>query len=84
MPRAIKDEFSALPISRQRKYQLRAQRDGRCTICGEPAASSARCLKHLVMLRERQRKKLGLKGRYHSLGYRLQEQAKQEQKKRAK
>ena len=50
----IKDEFTDLPISRQRKYQLRMQRDQRCTECGEPALKGSRCLKHLVKARERQ------------------------------
>jgi hypothetical protein len=36
MPKAIKDEFSELPISRQRKYQMRMNREKRCQICGEP------------------------------------------------
>ena len=41
----IRDEFTELPISRQRKYQWRMQRDRRCTECGEPAALGSRCLK---------------------------------------
>jgi hypothetical protein len=70
----IKDEFTDLPISRQRKYQLRMEKAGRCTECGEPAESGGRCLKHLVSARERQRKIVGAKRRYHnSLGYRLQQ-----------
>src|SRR6058998_3007981 len=69
----IQDEFTNLPISRQRKYQLRMQRDKRCTECGEPAVQGSRCLKHLVKARERQRKKRGLKRRYHgTLSYKLQ------------
>jgi hypothetical protein len=73
MRRPIKDEFTDLPISRQRKYQLRKQREGRCTECGEPAAQGSRCLKHLVKARERQRKKRGLKRRYYNtLSYRLE------------
>ena len=69
----IKDEFTDLPISRQRKYQLRMQRDQRCTECGEPALKGSRCLKHLVNARERQRKKRGLKRRYYgTLSYKLQ------------
>ncbi len=73
MNRAIKDEFTFLNVSRQRKYQLRMQRDGRCTECGEPAAQGSRCLKHLVRARERQRKKRGLKRRYfNTLSYRLE------------
>lgn len=73
MRRPIQDEFTELPISRQRKYQLRMQREGRCTECGEPAAQGSRCLKHLVKARERQRKKRGLKRRYYNtLSYRLE------------
>jgi hypothetical protein len=73
MRNRIEDEFTQLPISRQRKYQLRMQRDQRCTECGEPAAEGSRCLKHLVKARERQRKKRGLKRRYYNtLSYKLQ------------
>src|SRR6266487_1253006 len=73
MRTSIKDEFTALPISRQRKYQLRMQRDKRCTECGEPAALGSRCLKHLIKARERQRRKRGLKRRYYgTLSYKLQ------------
>ena len=69
----IKDEFTKLRVSRQRKYQLRMERDGRCTECGEPAAQGSRCLKHLIRARERARKKHGLKRRYqNTLSYRLQ------------
>jgi hypothetical protein len=74
MRKAIEDEFTALPISRQRKYQLRMQRDKRCTECGEPAVAGSRCVLHLVMARERQRRKRGLKRRYYgTLSYQLQE-----------
>jgi len=76
MRKRIEDEFTELPVSRQRKYQLRMQRDQRCTECGEPAVQGSRCLKHLVKARERQRKKRGLKRRYRgTLSYRLQEAA---------
>lgn len=76
MRKPIQDEFTDLPISRQRKYQLRMQREGRCTECGEPAAQGSRCLKHLVKARERQRKKRGLKRRYYNtLSYRLEQMA---------
>ena len=69
----IQDEFTNLPISRQRKYQLRMQRDKRCTECGEPAVQGSRCVKHLVKARERQRKKRGLKRRYYgTLSYKLE------------
>ena len=73
MRKPIIDEFTALPISRQRKYQLRMQRDHCCSECGEPAAQGSRCVKHLVKARERQRKKRGLKRRYYNtLSYKLQ------------
>lgn len=73
MRKRIQDEFTELPISRQRKYQLRMQRDRRCTECGQAAIQGSRCLKHLVKARERQRKKRGLKRRYlNTLSYRLE------------
>ena len=76
MRKRIQDEFANLPISRQRKYQLRMKRDQRCTECGEPAVQGSRCLKHLVKARERQRKKRGLKRRYYgTLSYRLESAA---------
>jgi hypothetical protein len=69
----IQDEFTQLPISRQRKYQLRRQRDKRCTECGEPAVEASRCVRHLVKARERQRLKRGLKRRYYgTLSYKLE------------
>ena len=69
----IDDEFTRMRISRQRKYQLRMQRDKRCTEYGEPAALGSRCLAHLIKARERQRKKRGLKRRYYgTLSYKLQ------------
>jgi hypothetical protein len=73
MRKRIQDEFTGLAISRQRKYQLRMQRDHRCTECGAEAIQGSRCLKHLVKARERQRKKRGLRRRYYNtLSYRLQ------------
>lgn len=72
----IQDEFTGLPISRQRKYQLRKQRDQRCTECGAPVVRGSRCLKHLIRARERQRQKLGLKRRYfRTLSYTLESDA---------
>jgi hypothetical protein len=73
MNKRIADEFTHLEISRQRKYQLRMQRDKRCTECGAPAAQGSRCIEHLVKARERQRTKRGLKRRYlNTLSYKLQ------------
>lgn len=39
----IKDEFTNLPISKQRKYQLRKERDRECVGCGRRAATG--CLR---------------------------------------
>ena len=73
MRKRIKDKFTHLQVSRQRKYQLRMKRDHRCTECGEPAVQGSRCLVHLVKARERQRKKRSLKHRYYgTLSYRLE------------
>jgi hypothetical protein len=77
MPKAMKDEFSDQPISRQRKFQLRMKREKRCQICGEPLVMGSRCMKHLVASRERARKRLGCKRRYYNtLGYQLEAKAK--------
>ena len=77
MGRSIKDEFTRLKVSRQRKYQLRMARDKRCIICGEPSNIGERCLRHLVKARERQRKRLGLKKRYKaSRSYQLENRPK--------
>ncbi len=76
MGKRIQDEFANLPISRQYRYQLRMRREGRCIICGEPAVTKWKCLKHMVKARERQRKKLGLHRRLRgALSYRLQRAA---------
>jgi hypothetical protein len=73
MGKPIKDEFAKLPISRQYRYQLRMRQQKRCIICGEPAVTKWKCLKHMVKARERQRKKLGLRRRLRgALSYRLQ------------
>jgi hypothetical protein len=64
MRRGIQDEFSSLNVSRQRRYQLRKQRDNLCVLCGEPAVRGSRCLRHLIAARERQRKRAGTRGRY--------------------
>ena len=78
MRKGIEDEFTHLPISRQRKYQLRRKRDHLCTECGEPATEASRCLKHLVEARERQRDLRGLKRRYYgTLSYKLEASAPQ-------
>lgn len=84
MRKPIQDEFTQLTVSRQRRYQLRKQRDGCCTECGAPAANASRCVKHLVLARERQRVKKGLRSRYTgTLSYRLEAAAKAAAKRKA-
>jgi hypothetical protein len=64
MPRKTPDASAHLPLSRQRKYQLRRLRDHGCTECGDPIFVGSRCLKHLLIGRGRARKILGLEKRY--------------------
>ena len=48
MAKLIQDEFTSMRISRQRRYQLRREKEGLCRICGEKAARNARyCKTHL-------------------------------------
>ncbi len=43
----IQDEFTNLNVSRQRKYQLRHQRDQSCIICGNlELATATHCERH--------------------------------------
>src|SRR6266566_2476730 len=51
-PWKIIDEFTDLPISRQRKKQLRWMKNGRCETCGAPAATAHQCLRHAIQDRE--------------------------------
>jgi hypothetical protein len=72
----IRDEFTDLPISRQRKYQLRMKREKRCQLCGAPVAKGSYCLKHWIEQREFARRKFGCKRRnYNALSYLLEAKA---------
>lgn len=59
----IKDEFSAMPISRQRKHQLRNNAKGLCARCNLPLdpSSETLCSTHLVHVRKMMRRVLGVK-----------------------
>jgi len=59
--KAIQDEFSNLPISKQRKWQLRRTAEGKCRQCGQPVvANSVFCLAHLIQQRDKyNRRKTG-------------------------
>ncbi len=63
--RAIIDDLSGRKdVSRQRLHQIRKVRLGKCQICTKPKSkrSASYCAKHMIIARERQRKK-GM-GRY--------------------
>jgi hypothetical protein len=49
-------------LSRQRLWQIKQRRKGRCLTCGKPAwrKGSARCATHLADHRERQRRQRGV------------------------
>jgi hypothetical protein len=68
MAKLIQDELTHLALSRQRKYQLRMKRHGRCMVCGKPAAqgSWSLCLRHRLRAQQRRRQD-GFEGRYRAL-----------------
>lgn len=53
MPRIIQDEFTALDISRQRKFQLRRERDGLCRLCSRKVRTKGEvyCRRHRIAQR---------------------------------
>lgn len=63
MNKAIQDEFTDLPVSRQRKSQMRQKRDGRCTACGKPRVNATHCLYHAVYQMNYSAKRNGTKKR---------------------
>ncbi len=70
MPKSISDEITSLPISRQRRYQLRKRRDRKCIRCGQDAVNQgyfceAHRQVHNVLTRELRRKRFDSKGRVH-------------------
>ena len=52
------------PLSRQRRWQLRQQASGRCTICGRPAGAEfdGLCVEHALKSRRAGRERLDLAG----------------------
>src|SRR6266404_9365146 len=65
-PWKITDEFTDLPISRQRKKQLRWEKNGRCETCGALAVTNHHCLRDAVKDRERQRRPKGYVKRHRN------------------
>jgi hypothetical protein len=68
MPRTrriyTEEEIDALPVSRQRKWQILQRQAGRCVVCGKPATSAKWCAEHAAYWREYQRKRIGSVRRY--------------------
>jgi len=50
-PHPIKDRFTKLKVSKQRKWQLRQRANGRCEICPEEIEKWGLCAKHLKLKR---------------------------------
>lgn len=68
----IKDKYTNLKLSRQRKWQLRQRDKGLCIKCDELAVTGGCCLKHAVQNREMIRIRLGHTKRLKSKTYRLE------------
>jgi hypothetical protein len=73
MGKKIVDRFTDLPVSRQRKYQLRMKARRRCIICGEPAVRRVYCLYHMVKYRELARARVKARRRnYGAQSYQIE------------
>ena len=62
----IQDEFSGITgMSKQRRYQMRRLRDGKCIFCGRPAVITGKCEEHRqrfnITDREKMRRRTGAK-----------------------
>ena len=69
----IQDEFTALPVSRGRKWQLRRVKAGICTKCSDPVAPGEEmCVKHRIAealaARKRRKSRRSNKGKWVSAG----------------
>lgn len=42
----IRDKYRDLPVSRQRKYQLRKRDEGKCVVCAKPRVNATHCKAH--------------------------------------
>jgi len=70
----IKDKYTNLKLSRQRKYQLRHVDKGLCIKCDDVAITGGCCLKHAVQNRELVRIRMGHVKRFNGKTYRLEAQ----------
>jgi len=67
----IKDKYTALALSRQRKYQLRHRDAGLCIKCNNKAVTGGCCLVHAIQNRELMRGRVGSVKRIQGKTYRL-------------
>lgn len=69
----IKDKFTRKDVSRQRKWQLRREAEGKCRTCAKPAVTRFQCLECAIKAREAQRtKKKMVRRNLRAYSYRLE------------
>ena len=68
----INDKFSNLPISRQRRWQMRKAEKGLCILCGEKTVNNWHCLEHMVYMRDWQARRDGSKKKLNCMSRRLE------------
>lgn len=72
MPRPkLQDEFTNLPVPRQRKWQLRQLKNNKCITCGKPAENSF-CLLH-----KEKRKDYNLRNKYKTIQNKIEQKTEQ-------
>lgn len=54
-PKRIQDRFTKLPVSKQRKWQLRQKAKGKCEKCKCDAVDGILCNKHRAKAKKRYR-----------------------------
>lgn len=59
--RISQDQPGPRPVSKQRRWQLARQAEGRCPQCGEPGVAGGRCLLCLAKQARRIRARKGLR-----------------------
>ena len=67
----IRDKYTDMALSRQRKYQLRHRDAGLCIKCNNKAVTGGCCLVHAIQNRELMRGRIGSVKRISGKTYRL-------------
>lgn len=55
MGKLIRDQFTDLPVSRQRRWQLRKMAAGKCLVCGRPKINAKFCRMHRKRINAKRR-----------------------------